>query len=304
MMELNAKTLEKLRNIINGDQSQNRADYRSGSKLVEFFNKLGFNDHYCFGGGFPSRWIYTDEKLRTINGTNKLEECIKATFSVINYVDRIEELDDLIKDFNQYLAFDKWSLVRDNDRILFKRLNKVIIESKNNVDTELRESEFLERIFNVDVDSLGLDPNISEIIEQRLKEVEACISNEAPLASIILIGSIMEGMLLGMATTYQQQFNQALSAPKDRNTMKVKAFPNWTLSNYIDVAFEIGLIREDVKKFSHVVRDFRNFIHPYEQMSSHFSPDKQTALICLQVLKAAISQAGEYCQINKGGQLS
>lgn len=302
MMELNVKTLEKLRNIINGDQSKDRAHYRSGSQLVEFFNKLGFNDRYPYGGGFPSRWAYTDEKLRIINGTNKLEECIKATFSVIDYVDRIEELDDLIKDFNQYLVFDKWSLARDNDRILFKRLDKVVIESKNDLDTEPREVEFLKRTFNVDVDSLGLDPNIAEIIKQRLKEIEACINNEAPLASILLIGSILEGILLGMATTYPLQFNQALSAPKDKDSGKVRAFQHWTLNNYIEAASEIGLIGEDVKKFSHVVRDFRNYIHPYEQLCSHFSPNKQTALICFQVLKAAISQIGTYCKINKGGQ--
>ena len=48
-MQLNAKTLEKLRVIINGDGT---ADERSGSKLVNFFNALGFNDSY--GHGFPS----------------------------------------------------------------------------------------------------------------------------------------------------------------------------------------------------------------------------------------------------------
>jgi len=48
------------------------------------------------------------------------------------------------------------------------------------------------------------------------------------------------------------------------------------------------LLRLDVKKFSHVMRDFRNYIHPYEQMASKFNPDKHTAEICLQVLRAAI----------------
>jgi len=30
-------------------------------------------------------------------------------------------------------------------------------------------------------------------------------------------------------------------------------------------------------------------IHPFQQMSSRFSPDRHTAAICLQVLKAAIA---------------
>lgn len=66
-------------------------------------------------------------------------------------------------------------------------------------------------------------------------------------------------------------------------------FQEWTLSNFIDVSYDIGLLGLDVKKFSHVLRDFRNYIHPYMQMSSRFSPDIDTAKISWQVLQAAIS---------------
>ncbi len=45
-----------------------------------------------------------------------------------------------------------------------------------------------------------------------------------------------------------------------------------------------------VKKFSHSLRDFRNYIHPYEQVSSRFNPDEHTARISWQVLKAALFQ--------------
>lgn len=296
-MLLSAKTLEKLRNIINGD---NTADYRKGYELVSFFNQLGFSDVYA--QGFPSRWAYTDDKLQKINGTPELDKCIRNTFAVVNFIGRIAELDALITDFNQYLAFDKWSVVRDNDTITFKRLDKVIVDSGKSTTTDVKEDEFLKMTFNVNVDLLGLDSNVSEVIKLRLKEVEACISSEAPLASILLIGSIMEGILLGMATTYPQKFNQAPSAPKDKDTGKVRTFPNWTLNNFIDVAYDVGLLKQDVKKFSHVVRDFRNFIHPYEQMSSRFFPDKQTALICFQVLKAAISQISIFRKNQQGGQ--
>lgn len=69
-MILSEKTLEKLRVLINED-----TEYRSGPKLVQFFNDLGFQDTY--GQGFPSRWMYTDEKLNVINGSPQLDRCIK-----------------------------------------------------------------------------------------------------------------------------------------------------------------------------------------------------------------------------------
>ena len=103
----------------------------------------------------------------------------------------------------------------------------------------------------------------------------------------------VKGILLGIASFYPREFNQARCAPKDENG-NVRRFPDWTLNNLIDGAAEIGFLKQDVKKFSHVVRDFRNYIHPYSQMSSGFTPDKQTAMICLQVLKAAINQIGDY----------
>ena len=57
---------------------------------------------------------------------------------------------------------------------------------------------------------------------------------------------------------------------------------------------ENKILKEDVKQFSYVLRNFRNYIHPYQQMMTQFSPDKHTALICFQVLKAAIFQIGEF----------
>lgn len=297
-MLLGKKTLEKLRIIINGDGKGK--DYRSGPQLVEFFNDLGFNDVY--GQGFPSRWYYTDICLEKINGTPELDKCIKNTFAVINYIGRIAELDTLIADFNQYLAFDKWAIIRDNNEIKFKKLDRVIIDEPVAVDSKLEsdEEKFLKLTFDVDVDSLGLDINVGEIIKKRLDEAEICINNNAPLAAIFLIGSMLEGILLGIASSYPKLFNEARLAPKSKDNGKVKEFHNWTLNDFIDVSCELGIIQLDVKKHAHAVREFRNYIHPYRQMLEKFNPTKQSALISFQVLKAAIFEIGEYRK--NGGQ--
>lgn len=107
------------------------------------------------------------------------------------------------------------------------------------------------------------------------------------------MGSTLEGLLLGISRKYPQKYNQATTAPKDNKTNKIVPFHKWTLNNYIDVAHEVGDIKEDVKKFSHVLRDFRNYIHPFQQAKEEFNPSIQTALICIQVLKAAIYQINE-----------
>ncbi|MBT6230208.1 MAG: hypothetical protein HOI47_26490, partial [Candidatus Scalindua sp.] len=120
-MILGKKTLEKLRQLINEE-----TEYRSGPQLVNLFNELGFNDTY--GQGFPSRWVFTDEKLDKINGTPELDKCIKNVFAPINFVERVQELDNFIADFNKYLAFDKWRVVRNSAEIDFQKLDRVELE--------------------------------------------------------------------------------------------------------------------------------------------------------------------------------
>lgn len=129
---------------------------------------------------------------------------------------------------------------------------------------------------------------LADILEKRLAETIRCLKAEAPLAVIFHCGGILEGLLLGVASANAQQFNQAPNSPKDR-AGKIKPFHEWTLAQFIDVSCEIGYLKLDVKKFSHGLRDFRNYIHPYEQMSTRFNPDKHTAEICLQVLRAAVA---------------
>ena len=287
-MFLCEQSIKRLRIIINGD---NTDDYRSGPDLVSFFNKLGFND--CYGQGFPSRWIFTELKLNEINGTTKLESCIKSIFAVNNYIGRIDYLDNLIDEFNQYLAFDKRKIFRENDKILIGKIDKIIIP-RIKEQSDISEKEFLQLAFDTSIDDIGLDYNITEILKIRIGEAESNIKVGCSLSAIILIGSVAEGILLGVATKYPRDFNTVNRAPTNRNDGKVKPFNAWTLNDFIESAYELDIIHEDVKKFSHVLREFRNYIHPYQQLCSKFSPNIHTAAICLQVLKALITQVSEY----------
>ena len=279
-MKINEKTLEKLRNLINEE-----TEYRSGPKLIEFFNDIGFKDTY--GQGFPSRWKYTDDKLKQINGTPELDKCIKKLFNPINFIGKTKELDNHINSFNEFLAFDKWKVIRQNTEITFAKADKVVL---NDDKSDLKSETFLEKEFeSIPIETLGLDGVITETLSIRLNEIKRCFSANAFLSVIFLSGSNLEGILLGTALKYPMNFNQAKSAPRTKDE-KVKQFPDWTLGQLIDTAFELNLLKEDVKKFSHALRDFRNYIHPYQQVSSGFNPDQHTAKICFQVLNAAIYQ--------------
>jgi hypothetical protein len=84
------------------------------------------------------------------------------------------------------------------------------------------------------------------------------------------------------------KFNTSQSAPKNKEG-KVQQLTEWTLDSLINVSYEVGFIKLDIKKFSHTVKDFRNYIHPRQQASQNFNPDKHTAEICWKVLQAIIA---------------
>jgi len=284
-MFLGDSTIEKLIEIIN-----EKPIYRSGSKLVELFNKLGFNDSY--GQGFPSRAYYTKCCLSQINGTPEIDKCLRIIFNPRIYAPNWELADDTIRDFNQYLMFDGWEVVRVNTEITFKKvspnLDKIV-----NEDIPNSEEAFLKHDYSINLDSIPIDSSILLILMSRLTEIEKCLKYDIPLSAIFLSGSTLEGVLLAVATQKPKEFNQSNAAPKNKDG-KIKQFYEWGLKDYIDVAFEVGALKKDVKEFSHVLKSFRNYIHPYEQMSSQFSPDLNTAKICFQVLRAAIVQITDF----------
>ncbi|WP_299567522.1 hypothetical protein [uncultured Sulfitobacter sp.] len=156
------------------------------------------------------------------------------------------------------------------------------------------ESSFLDTEFTIpNIGKLPIDALVVPVIEKRLAEARIALKAGASLSVIFLCGSVLEAVLLGAAQRHPAKFNNSKASPTN-SAGSVKKFHEWSLAQFIDVACEIGMLKPDVKKFGHGLRDFRNYIHPYQQLASGFTPDQHTAKVCFQVLKAALAGvAGE-----------
>lgn len=80
--------------------------YRSGPDLVMFFNQFGWNDIYTYGGGFPSRYKYAEEKLLDLNDSGKIVGAIEQAIDPRNFIGTEFEVEQLVEEANQFLAFD------------------------------------------------------------------------------------------------------------------------------------------------------------------------------------------------------
>lgn len=153
------------------------------------------------------------------------------------------------------------------------------------------EAAFLAKdIERVDVSRVDVPVDFQAVIADRLREVDVCHESGAPLAVVILCGSTLEGLLYEVATRYPGDYNRTAAAP--RRDGKVRPISEWTLNDLLNTSRELAILSEDVTKFAHAVREFRNYVHPRQQVKDGFRPRQVTAQIARHVLRAAIEDLG------------
>lgn len=170
-------------------------------------------------------------------------------------------------------------------------VGQLLGKSPKEKPTETVDGFLREKFVLPDIGKLPIESSVAPIIKKRIEEANRMLEAGGYLSVIVLCGSILEGVLLGNAQKEPALFNQSDASPRGSDG-KVRKFQDWTLAQFIDVASDVGILKPDIQKFSHGLRDFRNYIHPYEQLTSGFTPDEHTATVCFQVLKAALASVG------------
>ena len=110
-MKISPKSISPLARFITGDIEQ--TPYLTGIKLVELFNEHGSDDVYKYGEGtFPSRWMYVEQKLETINGSDNLKAVLEDLIDDRFYIGKEEDLDAAVKYLNDIIKFDGYQAER------------------------------------------------------------------------------------------------------------------------------------------------------------------------------------------------
>jgi hypothetical protein len=130
-------------------------------------------------------------------------------------------------------------------------------------------------------------PGLREELDRRWREAQRCIHVEAFISAVILMGSILEGLLLARAQLAAPKAYQSTRAPKDKSG-KTPAIHDWTLSNLIDVATDVGWLKVDRGKFSHALRESRNVVHPWQAVMSGANFDDATCKTSWHVLESSV----------------
>lgn len=131
---INDDALKKISQMFIGD-ILGFYSYKSGPQLVDFFNNYyGLEDQYI--NGFPSRWVYVQDKLKNLEVYNDLESFFNIILnrdyiisdSEISPVDALAKIDEIITEFNRLLAPDKYIITKkDNNYFLVKENTDLIL---------------------------------------------------------------------------------------------------------------------------------------------------------------------------------
>jgi len=174
-MNLSEYTIEFLGSAIAGDLDG--FPYRSGPQLVKFFNQFGARDVYPSGGGFPTRRIYAQDKLREFNGAAVMKEVVSKALDPREFSKGSMSADDAVQLINENLKYDGYEVVADG--LMFKvrdlTAGKIKLEASAKIPDELSQ--------------LTIDENIRKC-ETKLSEGDfsGAITNARTLIEAVLIG--------------------------------------------------------------------------------------------------------------------
>jgi len=250
--------------------------YRTGSDLTRFFSRAGV-PRFVHDGTTRKWW--TLHSLQNCTGP-ELQRVLLRLASPKEYGGNKAQVDHAFANLNEILQVEGLEVYLDGVEPKLRRVEAGLRE-------EPPAEEELKPLPPPDFGKLGLDPNIARVLALRWEEADRCVKSRAYLAATITMGSLLEGMLLAVCQANPRQANQSQACPKHPQTGKPKQFHEWKLGELIDVAHAEKWVDLDVKKFSHALREFRNLIHPFQQMVEQVFPDEDTCNICWRVVQAA-----------------
>jgi hypothetical protein len=147
------------------------------------------------------------------------------------------------------------------------------------------EDELMKRAFDpAKFGKLPVDGPIAKLLVDRMEEAQRNLASSSFLSAIIMCGSVLEAMCLGYGNQRMKDVNVAYAK---RYGKTPPLFREWKLVQWIEVLEDLGVFQPTIATFGQGLREFRNFIHPGEQLAAGFNADAHAARISFHVVVAA-----------------
>ena len=130
------------------------------------------------------------------------------------------------------------------------------------------------------------------ILERRWDECMKCVAAHANLASIVMMGGLLEALFVARANKLANKspLFKASTAPIDPKTRKPLDLRDWTLRPYLDVGHELEWITRSAKDVAAVLCEYRNYVHPEKERRHNIVLQAQDSVMLWGVTKSLVHQ--------------
>lgn len=146
------------------------------------------------------------------------------------------------------------------------RLQTALEDSTDVPVTEKREFEFIS------------DPNLKVILERDYEEIQRAFISRCWKSVIILCGGAIEAILTDLLSRDETAAVCAKCATSEKDITR------WDLSTLIDVSVELKLVSAGIQKLSHPLREYRNLVHPGNEIRNKLEFGAEEARIAVELL--------------------
>jgi hypothetical protein len=262
MPEFDESTLDEIARLICGDDGPL---YRQGWELREFFRRARVTDVPELDG--MSRRLWALEVLRGAD-----EEKTNAERAILRLADPREYPEEQAA-FTQAVERLNRILILEGFRVEHVRGRAQLVECEPAIPDGTSTAQVQLKVTMAEVLS---DPALAAVAQQRLDEARICHASHAYMATIIMLGSLLEGILVGTAA-------DRLAGPPP------KPLDHIGLQDLINLAHREGWIQIDVQKGSDLIRTYRNLVHPRAQLRMKHTPDADTVDMCWPIVNATLN---------------
>ncbi|WP_331748766.1 hypothetical protein [Streptomyces chartreusis] len=260
---LDTNTLREIARVICGDD---HLYYRKGYEIEHFLKRAGWKHVTEYDNEYRRDWTLTQLTERQ-DDPAELEKILLRLADPLEYLDEPEQLPTVIAAVNTFLIHEGYRLENPGGRPRIVSCDPALAYPGQHAPTELKA------VMSDIID----DPDMARLLQRRLDEARTCYANGAHVAAIIMLGSLLEGVLL---TTVLK---------RNPSLMGSKTAANASLQFLIDTCRDAGWIDADVDRYAHVLRDYRNFVHPHKEIREAHTPDSDTLNVAWQVVNAALN---------------
>ena len=262
MDQLDENTLEEIARLVVGDEGP---VYRQGWELPKFLHRANWTDVPEYDGSPRRAWVL-DQLCQRRERIADIEQVVLRLADAREYLEEPGGQDDAIGRLNSVLVHEGYKIQRPGGRPRIVECDPLDGRLTDAAPVELRTTLS---------DLIGRS-ELAMVLQSRLDEAQTCRSNGAYTATIILLGSLLEGVLIVTA-------EQRLAASESRRIKDL------TLEKLIDLAHTHKWIQSDARNFAQELRRYRNLVHPWAEVRAGHPPDRDTADMCWPVIIATLN---------------